>query len=151
MLDAVLALVSFDRGSRTAVLQGAGGIDLSFTVPPDVQMFERIRLGELFSMRYTLVRTHELNKSGVAGVSDAQAREFDSADGRLVGRLTTTKRISLRVQAVNQAARTLGLRDANDIAFTVAVDNEQGFDHVMAGDTITIISIESVELQVLLP
>lgn len=87
-LETVLALVSFDRGSRTAVFQGAKGIDLRVTVPPEVQMFEHVKPGELFSMRCTGLRTHELNKGGVAGVLEAQAAEFASTDSGPVGRPT---------------------------------------------------------------
>ncbi|MGZ8230021.1 MAG: hypothetical protein ACXWUS_10300 [Burkholderiales bacterium] len=151
-LDAVLALVTFDRGSRTALLQGAGGIDLRVTVPPEVQMFERVKPGQLFSMRYIGLRTHALNKGGVPGVSEAQAAEFAPADGTPVGRLINTKRVTLRVQEVDQANRTVAVIDANDNVLTVTVDqHDQGFDQIAAGDTITIISIETIELEILPP
>lgn len=151
-VDAVLALISFDRDTRIAMLQGSGGVDLSFTVPADVQMFERVRPGELFSMRYTLLRTHELHKSGVASVSEAQAREFDAADGRLVGRLVKTRRVSLRVEAINEANGSLALYDANGTLLTVSFNgHDQGLEHVTVGDTITLVTVESVELQILLP
>ena len=151
-LEAVLELVSFDRGSRTAVLQGAEGIDLRVTVPPEVQMFEHVKPGELFSMRYTGLHTHELNKGGVAGVSQAQAAEFASTGSAPAGRLINAKRITLLVEEVDQANRTVAVRDANDKVVTLAVDeDEQGFDQITAGDTITITSIETVELGVLSP
>jgi hypothetical protein len=85
-------------------------------------------------------------------VAEAQAREFDSANGRLVGRLTNTKRVSLRVQAVDPASRTLALRDANDAVVTVAIgDDDHGFDAILAGDIVTVISTESIALEIVLP
>lgn len=104
-IDVVLTLVSIDRISRTAVLRG-DHIALNLTLPREVQAFERAKPGDRFSLHFVSTQTLTLNKGGAAGVSETESTEFAVAGDKPIGRFTTTRSVTLRVQQVNRANRT---------------------------------------------
>ncbi|MGZ9067191.1 MAG: hypothetical protein ACXW2I_17890, partial [Burkholderiales bacterium] len=84
--------------------------------------------------------------------SETESSEFAIAGDTPIGRFTATRSVTLRVQQVNRANRTLTIQDANNRVMVVAVDeHEQGFDSIAVGDTISIISTETIELELLSP
>ncbi|MGZ9067651.1 MAG: hypothetical protein ACXW2I_20215, partial [Burkholderiales bacterium] len=113
-MDGVVTLVSIDRMSRTAVLRGGDDIALNVTVPPEVRAFERAKPGDRFSLHYVSRQSLALNKGGAAGVSETESSEFAIAGDTPIGRFTATRSVTLRVQQVNRANRTLTIQDANN-------------------------------------
>ena len=147
-LDVVLTLVSIDRNSRTAVLHGATDIPVNVTLPSEVQSFERAKPGDRFSLHYVVSESLTLHKGGAAGVSETQSFDFAVAGNTPIGRFTTTRTVTLRVQQVNRADRTITVPDANNRVTVLPVDeNDEGFDSIAVGDTISIISTETIELE----
>ena len=147
-LDAVLTLVSVDRASRTAILRGSDGVALSLTLPPDVLAYERFKPGDRFALHYVAKQSLTLSKGGVAGVAETQASEFVNAAAAPLGRFSTTRTVTLRVQQVNRGDRTVTVQDANNHLLTVRLDeDEQGLDELAVGDTLSIISTEIIELE----
>lgn len=151
-LDAVVTLVAVDRVSRTVVLRGADGIALNVTLPREVHTFERAKPGDLFALHYAGKHGVALNKGGVAGVSEQQAVDFVLSGSTPIARFTTTRRVTLRVQQVNRTERTVAVQDADNRIVTVSVEEgERGFGDIAVGDTISIISTDTLELQLVSP
>jgi hypothetical protein len=148
--ETVVKLISVDQGARTAVVSTSDGSMFTINVPPEAQNLDRVKPGDLFKMRYLESLALALNKGGSASASAMQTVELAPKGATPGGKVVNTRNLTVTVQAIDRASRTLAVRGPDQNVLGVKVAEEvRSFDEIAIGDTITITYTEALALEML--
>lgn len=148
--EGVVEIVSIDRESRTVAVRGPTGAMMTFSVPRESQNLDRVKPGDLFTMRYVEALAVALRKGGSASASELRTVELAPKGGTPGGRVVNTKQISAVVTEIDQPRRTLTVRGPEQRPLTLKVTDEVGsFDEIAVGDTIQLTYTEAVVLEMM--
>ena len=147
--EAVVKLVSIDRKTRSAVVQGPTGATFTIHVPAEAQNIDRVKPGDLFRMRYVESIALGLYKGGVASASQVQTVELAPKGGTPGGKIVRALQLTATVRAIDRGARTMTLVGPKDNAATTlrVVPEVRAFDEVAVGDTITVSYTEALAIE----
>lgn len=148
--EGVVEIVSIDRESRTVAVRGPTGAMMTFSVPRESQNLDRVKPGDLFTMRYVEALAVALRKGGSASASELRTVELAPKGGTPGGRVVNTKQISAVVTEIDQPRRTLTVRGPEQRPLTLKVTDEvDSFDEIAVGDTIQLTYTEAVVLEMM--
>lgn len=148
--EGVVEIVSVDRAARTVAVRGPTGAMMTFTVPHEAQNLDRVKPGDLFTMRYVEALAIAVRKGGDASASELQTVELAPRGGTPGGRVVNTKQISAVVTEIDRPGRALTVQGPQKKGLTLRVTDEvQSFEEIAVGDSITLTYTEAVVLEMM--
>jgi hypothetical protein len=146
--EGIVKVVKIDQQARTALVSTADGATFTVNVPPEAQNLDRVKTGDLFKLRYVQSVVLALNKGGAAEASELRSVEVAPKGGTPGGKVVNTKNLTVTVQAIDKASRTLTVQGpAQRLAGLKVSDDVRSFDEIAVGDTITLTYIEALALE----
>src|SRR5215471_11469047 len=149
VLQVTASVEAIDAASRTVTLKGPSGDVVTIAVGPEVQNFDRIRVGDFVVVRYIDSLTLELKKAGTA------LRERTDLD--VTGRARPGERpaaggahevhVVADVIAIDSSSQTVTLRGPTRVV-QLQVQDPQQFKLVAVGDQVEATYTEAVVISV---
>ena len=148
--EAVVEVVNIDRQARSVIVRGPSGGMLLIAVPPEAQNLDRVKVGDLFKMRYLEAVALALHKGGSAAASESQTVELAPKGGTPGGKVVNTKQMTTVVTAVDRPTRTISVSgpEKNVVTFKVS-DAVRSYDEIAVGDTIAVTYTEALALEMI--
>lgn len=141
---------SIDKKSRSAVIVGANGQEVTATLGDDAKTFSKVRVGDLVTLTYVQAVALELRKvanNGIRERVETQANATSKPGENPAAGMAKSVRVVGNVIAVNQKAQTVTVRGVKRTLELVVNDLAQ-LKEIKVGDQIEGIFVEAVALEV---
>jgi hypothetical protein len=135
---------AIDHGNRTVTLKGPKGNYVTIAVPPDVQRFDSIKVGDKLTATYYENLVLALQKPG--------SKPKDSAEEALT-RSTSTKpgvtaskqrTITAEITAIDMKVPSISFKGPNGWAYSSKVEDKDALSKVKVGDKVDITWTEAL-------
>lgn len=141
---------SIDKKSRTVVIVGAQGNEISMTLGEEARNFNQLRVGDLVTLTYVQALALELrkveNKVKSERVESEEAVRSKLGD-KPAGAIKRSIRVIADVVAVNPKAKTVTLRGPKQTV-ELAIEDPAQFKEIKVGDQVEALYTEAVALEV---
>jgi len=141
---------SIDKKSRTVIIVGAQGNEISMTLGEEARNFDQLRVGDLVTLTYVQALALELrkveNKVKSERVESEEAVRSKLGD-KPAGAIKRSIRVIADVVAVNPKAKTVTLRGPKQTV-ELAIEDPAQFKEIKVGDQVEALYTEAVALEV---
>ena len=141
---------SIDKKSRTVIIVGAQGNEISMTLGEEARNFNQLRVGDLVTLTYVQALALELrkveNKVKSERVESEEAVRSKLGD-KPAGAIKRSIRVIADVVAVNPKAKTVTLRGPKQTV-ELAIEDPAQFKEIKVGDQVEALYTEAVALEV---
>jgi hypothetical protein len=143
-------VVAVDHASRTAVLEGPEGRQLSVNVDPSARNFDQVQVGDTVRAQiYTSTVIFIRNSAEPPSATESQAVELAARGGRPGGTMANTRQLAAKVDDVDYQNRVVTLTGPQGNTVRVKVgDNIQNLGEIKPGDQVVLRYTEAVALAV---
>jgi Cu/Ag efflux protein CusF len=134
---------AIDKASRVVTLKTEAGSRLHVTAPPEMEGFNRLKVGDLVSARYFEAIAVRLARPGSpppTGTPTTSIRRKDDVPGSETMRERT---IRATITSVDAAAPSLMVRTSDGVERAMAVTDKSQLNALKAGDQIDVTFYES--------
>lgn len=144
---------AIDAGKRELTLKGPKGNLVVIAVPESVKRFPEIKVGDQLTIQYTEAVVVELKKAqdsaklGITEQTSGQPTEGAKPGAFLSRTITAT----VAVEAVDPAAPSITVRQADGNTLSFRVRDRKNLEGVKPGDKIVLTYVEAVAVQVSAP
>lgn len=141
---------SIDKKSRTVVIVGAQGNEISMTLGEEARNFNQLRVGDLVTLTYVQALALELRKVENK-VKSERVESEEAVRAKLgekpAGAIKRSIRVIADVVAVNPKAKTVTLRGPKRTV-ELAIEDPAQFKEIKVGDQVEALYTEAVALEV---
>lgn len=141
---------SIDKKSRSVVIVGAQGNEISMTLGEEARNFNQLRVGDLVTLTYVQALALELRKVENK-VKSERVESEEAVRSKLgekpAGAIKRSIRVIADVVAVNPKARTVTLRGPKQTV-ELAIEDPAQFKQIKVGDQVEALYTEAVALEV---
>lgn len=141
---------SIDKKSRSVVIVGAQGNEISMTLGEEARNFNQLRVGDLVTLTYVQALALELRKVENK-VKSERVESEEAVRSKLgekpAGAIKRSIRVIADVVAVNPKAKTVTLRGPKQTV-ELAIEDPAQFKQIKVGDQVEALYTEAVALEV---
>ena len=142
---------SIDKQTRTVVLVGAKGNEVSLPLGPEVKNFDQIKVGDLVTMSYVQAVVLELHKSvngGKLGQPIVKEESVRAAPGsKPAGAMERTVSLTANITKVDMKTQLVTLKGPNRTV-DVKVKDPEALKKLKVGDQVDVTFTEAIAMQV---
>jgi len=134
----IATITAIDQKTRSITLRAENGDEDTFTVGPDVQRFNQLKVGDRIGATYYESLVFDLRKGANPSTPSGDAvagGRIKEVPGAMVG---TQQTRTVTVKAVDKAAGTITVVAADGRTMTRKVDDKKNLEGVSPGDRIDI-------------
>lgn len=149
-VTATATVVAIDQASRQLTLKKKDGHTETFTVPPEVERFGAIKVGDVVTARYIesalikLVDPHDPASSGPSAEVGLVKRPGDKPGATIANQVN----VKVKVKAIDKAASALTVETPSGGEVSLKVDDKKRLEKLKVGDQIDITYTEALLLTV---
>jgi hypothetical protein len=135
---------AIDHGNRTVTLKGPKGNYVTIDVPPGVQRFDSIKVGDKLTATYYENLVLSLQKAGSKPKDSAEAA-LTRSDSTKPGVTASKQRtITAEITAIDMKVPSISFKGPNNWAYSSKVEDKDALSKVKVGDKVDITWTEAL-------
>jgi hypothetical protein len=129
---------AIEQSTRTLTLKNEDGTYEVLAVPPGVQRFAALKVGDTITARYYETVNVRLKPAGEESVNAAEAGMVPTAGAKPAGTLSTQRTITATITAIDPKVPSVSFKGPNGWAYTSRVEDRDVLTKIKVGDRVDI-------------
>lgn len=138
-VTATATIQAIDSTARTITLRDEKGQEDTYSVGPDIQRFNELKVGDTVKMTYYESLVFQIRKPGEKPAADAIDAAVNRGKGALPsGSAGIQERMTVTVKAIDPSVPSVTVTTQDGRTVTRKVDNKKNIDGLKVGDQVDI-------------
>ena len=138
-VTATATIQAIDATARTVTLRDEKGVEDTYTVSPDVQRFDELKVGDTVKMTYYEAVVFQVRKPGERPMATTGEAAVTRGTGALPsGTLAVQEKMTVTVKAIDPEAPSITVARPDGRTVIRKVDDKKRIEGLMVGDQIDI-------------
>lgn len=148
-MSSTATIVAIDSTARTITLRDSGGLEDVYTVSPEVQRFNELKVGDSVKMTYYESTVLQIHKAGATSGATAASGALTAGGGALPSAtMSVQEKMTVTVKSIDPTIPSITVTTPDGRTVTRRVEDKKNLEGVNVGDKIDVTYTRAVLLSI---